>query len=162
MGKPRIDDIEAAIIAAIQDDANMSYIPDDQVQTLSQRTVDFAREQIVVVPPAVLLAYTGGAYLPQNIPLTAYSIAERFLLIAVAANTRGAGEAKRGSGADKGVYDILENLKSIFAGRKLTVDIDRAVWTKLVGVTFEGINEAGHFCYGLEIEVGAMTWDYST
>lgn len=161
MGKPRIDDIEAAIIAAIQADANMSYIPDVQVQTIGQRTVDFAREQIIVVPPAVLIAYTGANYRAINTPLTGYSIAERFLLIAVAANTRGAGAAKRGSGVDKGAYDILENLKTLFAGKKLTVDTNQLLWTKLLGVTFEGINEAGHFCYGLEIEAGATSADYS-
>lgn len=160
MGKPRIDDIEEAIIAAIQNASTMSYVQDEQVQTFAQRTIDFQNEQLIVNPPAVIVHYLGGRYVPEEVTKHRHSIAERWILVAVALNLRGSEEARLGGvDGETGVYEILEDLKAIFAGLKLTVDTDKNVYCHLVGTTFEGIASDGAFAYGLEIEVGGTTWD---
>lgn len=158
MGKPRIDDIEAAVIQAIRDDAALAYIADHQVQTLGERNVDFRAEQIIVVPPAVLVFYLGGRYRAQTTELALYDAVEPFLLVAVARNLKGAAEAKRGTTAEKGAYDIVEDLKSLFAGKKLAVAPGADVRCELVGVSFEGVNQANHWAYGLEIHARGI-WD---
>src|SRR3990172_8819120 len=102
MAKPRLDDIEDAIIAAINADATLSaYIKSNQVQALGERGVDFARQQIVVAPPAILLFYTGGSHRARNINLTGYEHEGRWALSAVAGNLRGPGGERRRRGAGR-------------------------------------------------------------
>ena len=154
MSKARIDDIEQAIIDAINGDTNLAYVSKGQVQTLDQRGIDFSSGQIVVLPPAVLVLYLGGTYSSRNINNSHYTALEPFLLLAVTANLRGAAEAKRGGiDSEKGAYDLVEDLKTLFGGKKLTVATGVDVYCSLSNVSFEGINPTRHFVYGLEITV---------
>ena len=160
MSKARIDDIEAAIVSTVQSDRTIaSYVPRRQVQTLEARGVDFESGQIIVVPPAVLILYLGGNYEGKNITQTVYEAREPFLLLAVVENLRGAAEAKRGGvGQERGAYELIEDLKTLVAGKRLTVATGVDVLLALQNVTFEGVNRNQHFIYGLEVEARGV-WD---
>jgi len=160
MSKARIDDIEAAIIAAIQADPTLSaYIPANQVQTLSERNVDFRNEQVIILPPAVLVYYLGGNYQPKTNTWKLNLADEPFALLAVARNLRGAKDAKEGGvGGEKGAYEILEDLKTLFAGKQLTVAVGVNVSCRLVGAAFEGLGANGSLVYSLQIICQGI-WD---
>lgn len=160
MSKARIDDIEAAIVSTIREDAALSAsLAPSQVQTLEARGIDFDSGQIIVVPPAVLVLYLGGAYEAKNITRTVYEAREPFLLLAVVENLRGPAEAKRGGvGSERGAYDLIEELKTLFAGKRLTVATGVDVLLSLANVTFEGVNRNHHFIYGLEVTASGV-WD---
>jgi len=160
MSKARIDDIEAAIIAAIQADAVLAaYIPANQVQTLGERNVDFRNEQIIIAPPAVLVYYTGGTYQPKTNNWKLNLADEPFALFAVARNLRGAKEAKQGGpGSEKGAYEMLEDLKTLFAGKQLTVATGVNVACRLARTGFEGLGANGSMVYRLEIVCQGI-WD---
>ncbi len=160
MSKARIHHIEAAILQAVRDDAAITrYVPRHQVQTLDRRGVDFASGQIVVAPPAVLVFYLGGTYQARTVTGKSYAAREPFLLLAVAENLRGTGEAKRGAmKSEKGAYELIDDLKTLLAGRKLTVASGVDVYCFLSNVSFEGINPNGHYVYGIEVEARG-NWD---
>lgn len=65
--------------------------------------------------PAVYVQYTAGT----DIPLTAnsYKMEREFVLLLAAKSLRGASEARQ-----KGIYDLLDNLRSLFAGVSLGVE----------------------------------------
>ena len=159
MGNPTIAAIEDALIAAIRQADALAYVPDPQVQTLSLRGVDFDQEAIIVIPPAVLVAYVGGGYEPHDNTLHKHVVRHRFLLIAVAENLRGNRQAKEGDElGTPGAYGILDDLADLFAGRRIEFAGARRTYCRLAGTSFEGINPNGHFAYGLEIEVHGV-WD---
>lgn len=160
MSKARIDDLEASILSTISGDAAISaYIPANQVQALSQLNMDFASEQIVILPPAVLVYYEGGSYDPKTLTWKLNVAEERFVLLAVARNLRGAKQAKEGGvGTERGAYDILEDLKAVFAGKKLTPATDVDVFCRLASIGFEGVSANGSFVYALHI-VARGLWD---
>lgn len=158
MSQPEVGPIEAAIIAAIQASAALSYVPDEQVQPVSERTVDLESVEILVSPPAVLTWYLGGQYDPTTVDAHQYAASERFLLIAVAENLRGTAEARSGALGDKGVFEMLADLKDLFAGLKLAIGDTRPITCWLVGTTVEGRTREGYHCYGLEIEFRGP-WD---
>lgn len=155
MGKPRIDELEQAILDAIKADAALAaYVKPEQVQTLSRQGFDFASEQFVLAPPAVLVFYAGGPHEDRNIKGDQYRHCASFILMAVAANLRGAGEARRGFGTDKGAYDIVDDLRNLFAGKEL--ELPSLIGVKplcfLRSVGFEAAQD-GLVVYSLEIEV---------
>jgi hypothetical protein len=137
----------------------MSWVPDNQVQTAGDRNIDFINQEIIVEAPAVLVMYLGGDYAARNIQNRSYAISEKFLLIAVAENSRGWAEARRGLDApgqgqdDHGLYELLEGLKDIFGGPALTLDSGDKVYPVIVSIAPEGINRQNQLCYGLEIVI---------
>ena len=153
MSKARIDDIEVAIRKAIQDDETItSYVPKHQIQSIGEREIDFKSGEMLVVPPAVLTLYLGGAYEAKNVTETVYHAREPFLLLAVVANLRGVEAAKEGGvSQERGAYDLLEDLKTLFAGKRPTVATGVDVLISIRNVGFEGINEQRHYTYTLEI-----------
>lgn len=156
MSKPRIKDIQIAVVNAIKDSTALSWIPDDQIQEASDRNIDFINQEIIVTAPAVIVLYTGAGYQARNTNKTKYDIYEKFLLIAVAENRRGIAESLQGSDIpnEYGVLEIIEGLKDAFAGVRLTVSTGVYVYPSLLGVSMEGVTPAGEICYGLEIETG--------
>lgn len=164
MGKPRIGDIEAAIIALLQGAAALSYIVDAQIRPASEG-VDFENMEIVLGDLGVLVQYDGGDYRATNHNQTAYAVDERFTLIAVAQNLRGPAAARTGVAGESGVYDILEDLKGVIVvGRKLTVDTDKAVYLELLGPrVFENLfYKSGVAALGLQIRAHCSAWEYAS
>ena len=160
MSKATIKDVEAAILKAVEDDASISaYVKKEQVQTVSERNVNFATEEIIIVAPAVLVMYMGGAYDSQTVQLKKYRAEYRFLLLAVVQNLRSAEAAKFGTDTQKGAYDLLEDLKQLFAGKQLALPAPARALTRLVGDSLEGIGPDRKFVYGLEIMTTATIWD---
>ena len=163
MTRPAIDVIENALIAMIQDDASyLTYIPDNQVQSFEQG-VDLQSMEIILTPPGVLVMYESGSYAPLDINRSSYSIDERFTLIAVASNLRGMAEAKLGSGTEKGVYDILEDLKRLVVhNRRLAISASTDVTLIFLSVMpFENLfYRTGFAAYGLQIKVQSSSWEY--
>ncbi len=166
MTRPGIDIIDSALIALLQGASTLSYVPDNQIQEW-ERGIDIDTMQIIVAPPAVLIAYEGGQYAASNHDNSAYRIDERFMLIAVASNLRGLADALNGSvGTEKGVYEILEDLKSVIvANRRLTIDAptNKRVSLVLVGtVVIENLfYQNGFAAMGLQLQVTGTSWDYA-
>jgi hypothetical protein len=158
MTRPGIDVIESALIEMLQDDPTLAaYVPANQIQSHDQG-VDFDNAEIIVAPPAVLVAYDGSSYTPANTENSAYSIDERFVLIAVAEDLRSAAAAKAG------VFSLIEDLKvSVVTNRRLTLDATtgKRVTLKLLGVAIleNYFYRTGCMAYGLRIQVTGTTWD---
>jgi len=164
MGKPRIGDIEAAIIALLQTSATLSYIVDAQIRP-ADGGIDYENLEIVLGDLGILVQYDGGDYKATNHNQTAYAVDERFTLIVVAQNLRGAAAARTGVAGEKGVYDILEDLKAVIViGRKLTVDTDKAVYLELLGPrVFENLfYKFGAAALGLQVRAHCSAWEYAT
>ena len=160
MGKPRIDEIEQAIIDAITNDPTMKGYIKGKVQTLSERNTDFSREQFIVNPPQVLVFLSGGSHSQDTIEGTMYRNPLTFLLVALARNMRGPDAARRGSGSDVGTYDILDDLRTLFAGKILTLATlgsANAPICLLGAINFESAQK-NQMAYSLEIIVNA-DWD---
>lgn len=161
MGKPRIDEIEQALIDAINADATISgYIKSNQVHILSERTLNFESGQLVVVPPAILIFYAGGAHESLEATKTLYRHRGRYFLIAAAQNLRGAKEAKLGGvGSEKGAYDVIEDLRLLFAGKELSLPSSTGVKPICIlgDVAFEG-TQRDLVAYSLELVVDSH-WD---
>ena len=154
--KLRIDEAEAALIAALQDSDDLAYVPDASIGTASVDSVDFENDQVVAIPPAILVFSPGGSYTARTAHETNYTARERFHLIAVAANYRGPGAAKRGDPADasvRGVYDIIEDMKTALAGKTITTDNGAEVIVTITGWEFRGVNKNQHYVADLQVTV---------
>jgi hypothetical protein len=166
MTRPGIDIIDAALIALLQEATALDYIPDNQVQE-SDQGINFDTMEIIVAPPAILIAYDGGQYSSANHDNSAYRIDERFTLIAVAENLRGFASAQQGGpGDEKGVYGTLEDLKSVIVeNRRLTIDTltNTRISLVLLGtILFENLfYQSGFAAIGLQIQVTGASWDYA-
>lgn len=160
MSRATIKDVELAILKAIRDDSALSYVPDAQVQTVSARNVDFATNRIIIHPPAVLVYYPGGTYEPVTTPLKRYRADYRFILLALVRNLRSDEAAKHGGPApgEKGAYDLLEDLKLLFAGKELALPSPARATTVLARDELIEA-ERGLFLYELELALRNALWD---
>ncbi len=159
--KLRIDEVEVALLAWLQQSPELNWIRKEQIQSVGQKSVDFSSEQIILVPPAIVVAYSGGTYggLGRDITGKRYGVREFFSVMAMAENLRGADAARRGGAiTEKGAYSMLEDLKTALAGTKLTTSSGAEGYCWLLGAEFVGFNSAGHALYSLEIEVRG-NWD---
>jgi phage gp37-like protein len=166
MTRPGIDTIDAALIAMLQASATLSYVPDNQIQEFDSRAYDFESAELIVTPPAILVSYEGGSYVPKNHDNSSYAIDERFTLIAVAENLRGSAEARQGGvgATEKGIYEMIEDLKSVIVtNRKLEIDSTTHKYVGLVlgnTVIFENVfYRSGQAAIGLQIQVTGTRWD---
>jgi hypothetical protein len=164
MGKPRIGDIEQAIIELIQGDPTIAaYIRPASVRS-HESGIDFENLEITLDDYGVLVMYEGGQYTPRVHDGSGYAIEERFTLIAVAQNLRSLTAAKQGNAGEIGVYDILEDLKSaIVAGRKLAIASIKDVRLELIGtVLMENLYyRKGAAAIGLQIRAHCAAWEYA-
>lgn len=159
--KLRIDEVEAALLAWLQASPELNWINKTQIQSVGQRSVDFSSEQIILTPPGIVVAYSGGGYdgRGREITGTRYAVREFFSVMCVAENLRGAEAARRGGTQnEKGAYAMLEDLKTALAGKKLTTASGDFGYCWLLGAQFVGFNAQGHALYSLEIEVRG-NWD---
>jgi hypothetical protein len=158
MGKPGIDKIQSALITLMQGATELSYVPDNQIQSIDAG-VDFNTLEIIVAPPAVLVQYDGAAYETTTSDESGYKIEERFTLIAVVSSIAGKAQTM----AD--LQALLEDLKTVIVkGRRMTVDTDKIVHAALLGVViFENLfYPHGQNAYGLQIRVRGNSWEYSS
>jgi hypothetical protein len=163
MGKPRIGDIETAIIQLLQRADDLYYIADEQIRP-ADGGIDYENLEIVLGDLGILVQYDGGAYKSHGHDKSGYEIEERWTLIAVAQNLRGSAEAKIGIAGEKGVYDILEDVKgTIVKGRKIIVDTNQPILLELLGTAvFENLfYRFGAAAVGLQIKASRTTFEYA-
>jgi len=113
----KLAEIENAILEAIR--GSFTYLRTCEVA--SARDFD-AEGNLIVIPPAVLVMYGGAEGLAKDVRGLSYQANPRWVLLAAASNLRGALEEKQGDAAsgDKGVYDILDDLRALLAGKLLS------------------------------------------
>lgn len=158
MGKPRIDELEQAVIDAIKADATLSgYLK--TVAALSRSNLDFSTERFIGVPPMVLVFYAGGEHESRNVVANAYRHPARFTLYAAASNLRSDDAGRRGALGEKGCYDLLDDLRQLFAGTELTLPSNSGVkpYATLGAVAPAQIQD-DMAVYSMEIHVMAH-WD---
>jgi len=151
MSQARIHDVEAAILAALKEAAPTLEVPTANIQTVSSANVDFAREQVIINAPAILLIYLGGSYEPENDTWHLYNARYSFLLQLVVEGLRGGQATREGTPTEMGAYELIEGLKRIFAGRKLELPEGAAAYCRLMPDEYNGTDERGRFLYSLEI-----------
>lgn len=117
----KLAEIEDALLDTVKTAAALNYLR--TVETISERSFDFARGDFVVVPPAVLSFFITGDLSSRDLQGRTYSYAPRFLLFALASNLRGVAEEKKGgpTSGEIGAYKILHDLKTTLAGKRLTL-----------------------------------------
>lgn len=117
----KLAEIEDAVLDTIKTAAALNYLR--TVETISERTFDFARGDFLVVPPAALSFFLSGELGSRDLQRKTYSYDPRFLLFAVASNLRGVAEEKKGgpTTSEIGAYKILHDLKTTLAGKRLTL-----------------------------------------
>ena len=117
----KLAEIEDALLTAVQNAPALSYLK--TVEPASDRSFDRATGQFIVVPPAVLTMLLASQLRSRDLSARTYDSNPRLLLFAVARNLRGAREEKFGDSVtgEVGAYQLLDDLKSILAGLRLTL-----------------------------------------
>lgn len=128
--------LESALLDTLRTESALSYLR--TVETLSERSFDFARSEFVVVPPAALTFFLSSQLRARDLGARTYDYNPRFLLFAVARNLRGSAPERLGGPAPEeiGTYQILHDLKTLLAGRRLEVNGAQPV-AELVSETLE-------------------------
>jgi phage gp37-like protein len=113
----KLAEIENAILDLVK--ANLPYLNDMAVPVADEHFDDL--DNIIAPVPAVLAAFTGSEIMPATVRGLANDYAPIWKLAAGASNLRGSAEEKQGdpAGGEKGVYDILDDLRALLGGRKL-------------------------------------------
>ncbi len=149
MSKPRIDEIERAIIARIR--AMMPKV--NKVEGVDDSNLDSQTGEILVPAPGILVAYSTRNLRPRDITGKRYGKSLYFSLIVLAQNFRSRGDERMDA------YGMLEDLDTIFAGEILTLEGGAQVHCWLAdGEGFMGLLRAGGVAYGAAIEVRG-NWD---
>lgn len=164
MGAPSINAIEAALMELVRADATLSTYIESRCVGSIESGVDFDNMEIILDGCGVLFSYDGAAYESRNHDQSAYSVEERWTLIAVAPALRGLEAGKMGVLGERGVYDILEDLKgTIVKGRKLLLSTGKTVYLELIGsIVIEDLfYRFGLAALGLQIKAKCATWDYA-
>lgn len=117
----KLAEIEDAVLDTVKTAAALNYLR--TIETISERSFDFARGDFVVVPPAVLSFFVASELSSRDLARKTFSYDPRFLLFAVARNLRGVAEEKKGGpeGSEIGAYKILHDLKTTLAGKRLAL-----------------------------------------
>ena len=156
MSKARIDDIETAVIAYIALDTLMNGV---QVEGISANNADFAAERLIVTPPAVLVHYAGGNPQAGTADWHLYSVEERFTLYIVASALRDSASARQGVATERGAYQMIEDLRTIFAGRQLFLQSGGGpAWCRFAESRFLEFDEQGNAIYALDVIVKGI-WE---
>ncbi|NIQ92894.1 MAG: DUF1834 family protein [Desulfuromonadales bacterium] len=114
----KLAELEDALLAAIRSASALSYLR--TVEPVSDRSLDLARGNFLVVPPAVLSFFASSQLRSRDLAARTYDYTPRLLLFAVARNLRGAREEKLGGPPGEiGAYRLLDDLKAALAGARL-------------------------------------------
>ena len=76
---------------------------------------------LIAVPPAFLFMAGPAELASKETTQTHYDYRLAFTVFCLQSNLRGSHEERRGDDSDPGVYDMLEDLKRLFAGARLPV-----------------------------------------
>jgi hypothetical protein len=116
----KLAEVETALLEALRAEPALAYLR--TVEPVSERSFDFATGNFLVVPPAALSFFLASQLRSRDLGARTYDYNPRFLLFAVARNLRGTAEEKTGGPAPEevGAYQLLHDLKSALAGRRLT------------------------------------------
>jgi len=124
-------ELETALLDALRAEPALAYLR--TVEPVSDRSFDFASGNFLVVPPAALSFFLASQLRSRDLAASTYDYNPRFLLFAVARNLRGTQEEKAGGPTPEeiGAYQMLHDLKSALAGRRL----------ELAGASFQPVVE---------------------
>ena len=114
-------ELETALLDALRAEPALAYLR--TVEPVSDRSLDFASGNFIVVPPAALSFFLASQLRSRDLAARTYDYNPRFLLFVVARNLRGTREEKAGGPTPEevGAYQVLHDLKSALAGRRLAL-----------------------------------------
>ncbi len=147
----KLAQLESALLDTLRAEPTLNYLR--TLEPVGERSLDFARGQFIVVPPAVLSFFLAGVLRSRDLSARTYDYQPRFLLFAVARNLRGAAAEKSGGpGTDEiGAYELLDDLKAALAGRRLaTPEGGSPPQVELAGEQLEAFT-AVYSVYSLEV-----------
>jgi len=114
---PTITEIEDAIINELK--AKLTYL--QTCKSLGEALTHDAADLAVRVPAAYVV-YEGGRY--DHVMSGTQDHFMNFAVIVVAKNLRGEAEARRGQGATKGAYDLLDEVRAALSNNAVGLAID--------------------------------------
>lgn len=115
-----IAEIEDAIIGRLS--ASISYLRTcDSLSSLLQRDIN-AIEQIAPLCPAAFAVYKRGAY--SHSISGALDREMVFGVIVAVKNLKGDGAVRHGTAGDKGIYDVLEDVRAALSGQACGIAMD--------------------------------------
>lgn len=125
MSKPRISDIEQALIERVRADAAIQAYG-QTFETVSVRHItsdEFGNQRLIANPPAFLFLLESSNLATRDVAATTYAYSLLFRIFCFNLNLRGPVEEKRGGPAPNeiGVYTMLDDLKRVLAGARLAV-----------------------------------------
>jgi len=112
-----ITEIENAIVDRLKTQLTYLQTCKSLGEALSNDAADFA-----VQTPAAYVVYEGGRY--EHIMSGTQDRFMNFGVIVVAKNLRGDEEARRGQGAAKGAYDLLDDVRADLSNNAVGLNID--------------------------------------
>jgi phage gp37-like protein len=114
---PTITNIENAIIEYLK--TELTYLK--TCQSLGEVLIDDAAD-IALHTPAAYVVYEGGRY--DHVMSGTQDRFMNFAVVVVAENLRGEAEARRGQGAAKGAYDLLDDVRAALSDNAVGLAID--------------------------------------
>lgn len=140
----RIDEIEDAIIARLQDQlsylrtcASLGEIPSD----------DADLEALVARGAAVYVVHTSGEY--DHSASGTQDVTMEFELLCMTRNLRGEDKARRGQGTEKGAYTLLN-------------DVRAALTEQACGLTIDPLLPSSHALVGMTASLAAYAIRFGT
>jgi len=76
-------------------------------------------EEMIVRSPAILVTLGGNRYHPGGHPVNVYTQVMQFVIIAADGSLRGEESRRRGSVTNPGTYQMLDDVRTLLAGKKL-------------------------------------------
>lgn len=111
-----IDQIEDAVVEELTDE--LGYLK--TCKPLAEYLRDEV-EDLTVRCPAAYVVYLGGTF--ENLPGNAQDRTMNFLVIVMAQNLRGDEAARHGQGFERGVYEMLEDVRSTLSDETCGLNI---------------------------------------
>ncbi len=147
--QPKIRDLEDALIAAVKNDPAIKAYG-KTFATVSSGNIqedELGNQRIVARTPAFLFFLEGSALSGRDrIVLKTYDYLLSFRIFAYNRNLRGPAQEKKGIAAlgEIGVYDMLDDLKRVLGGARLTVpEASSKPQVELVSEQFESMSAEG-------------------
>ncbi len=148
-GRPKIREVEDALIAAVQNDPaikgygkTFATVSADNIQE-----GELGNQRVIAAAPAFLFFYEeGGLRAVDPITRKTYDYTMNFRILAYTRNLRGPAEEKKGQPQlnEIGVYDMLDDLKRVLGGARLAVPgVSSKPQVELVSEQFDSMSAEG-------------------
>ena len=145
MGNPSIAEIEDGIIAVINNDASIKTWRRGEATTLGSADLD--QDDRLVAPHGSVRVLLDNTVLRAVDTITRQTYAYRlgYRVLITASNLRGAGAERKGSAGKAGAYGMLDDLKNLLGGARLTsvTGVSSAPQVELLGEALEQFSSKG-------------------